>query len=497
MRKVGRNTTSAGIDLWRRFTPFDTQARFLRSPAKYRLLSSGYGGGKSALGCRESIRHAVQYPGSRNGIFRDVGEQLRKTTMVTFWREMGICGFKEGVHYTYLKQEKEVRWWNGSVTLFSHFEDVDALGSFELSTAFIDEGADVPDEIYAALFPGRLRAHLPGCQLAEEIQARVDAFLPHDDLKCACPQRGWVCTNPGASGYLKAVTLGQMGAEWEWFPVKPGENPFNGPDYYAEMKRKRAINGEVWFKRYFEGDWSAFEGQRFTMFDRERHVLPTTFTPTPDYEIVEGWDFGHRETFVAWIAYKPDSNEPVVVFDELQYREVQQPSQVANAVKEIRARHKIADRVRALGDPTGANASQFSDVGPITAYAQLGIYIAPCRIGKSPTGRADVLAKFMVENRKQIDGQIWPGIVFAPNCTALIDSITNLRWKPNNSRLGEEGREQFVKVNDHGFDALGYGILGVPPPGEPKIERQPAAGVNRHPKPDDVLAPDNSGWVEA
>lgn len=493
---MARTNTKSGIDLWRRFTPFETQSRFLRSPAKYRLLSSGYGGGKSSLGCRESIRHAVNFPGSRNGIFRDVGEQLRKTTMITFWREMAICGFKENVHYTYLKQEKEVRWWNKSVTLFSHFEDVDALGSFELSTAFIDEGADVPDEIYAALFPGRLRTHLPGCALAEEIQARMDAGLAHDDLNCPCPQRGWVCTNPGGSGYLKRVTLGEMGDEWEWFPVKPGENPFNGPDYYEEMRRKRSINGEVWFQRYYNGDWSAFEGQRFTMFDREKHVAPTTFTPGPEYEVIEGWDFGHRETFVVWIAYRPDSNEPVVVFDELQYREVQQPSQVANLVKEVRARHRIADRVRALGDPAGAAASQFSEIGPISAYAQLGIYIAPCRIGKSPVDRANVIAKFLVESRKQLDGQVWPGIVFSPNCSATIDSLTNLRWKPNHNRLGEEGREQFVKVNDHGFDALGYGILGVPPPGEPDAPRKARPGVNTSPSPDDFFQSDES-WVDA
>lgn len=193
-----RKAPEATVDLWRRFSPFATQERFLRSRAKYRLLSSGYGAGKSALGCRESMRHAVMFPGSVNLIARDTGTHLHDTTMRTFWREARVIGFQEGKHYTHNKQKNETTWWNGSMTLFRHFEDVEALGSFELSTAFIDEGAEVHDDIYTALFPGRLRAHLPACEIGPQIQERIDKGQAYDDLTCECPQRAWVCTNPGA-----------------------------------------------------------------------------------------------------------------------------------------------------------------------------------------------------------------------------------------------------------------------------------------------------------
>jgi hypothetical protein len=285
-----------------------------------------------------------------------------------------------------------------------------------------------------------------------------------------------------------------MGPEWAWFPAKPGENPYNGPEYYAEMVRQREVYGEAWFKRYHDGDWGSFEGQRFTMFEHKRHVMPTEFHPTNDYEILEGWDFGHRETFVVWIAYKPGSNEPVVVFDELQYKEVQQPTQVARAVHNIRQKHGIADRVNALGDPAGAAASQFSEIGPIAAYAQLGLFIAPCRVGKNPQGRADVIAKLLVENRRQLGGEIWPGLVFSPNCVHTVDSLINLRWDMRAQENG--GREKFVKDNDHGFDALGYGILGVPPPGSDEPPRIARPGVATHPKAG-VYHDDDQDWDEA
>lgn len=488
-----RKETGAAVDLWRGFTPFATQRRFLESTAKYRLLSSGYGGGKSAVGCRESIRHAMQFPGSVNLVARDTGTHLRDTTVRTFWREARRIGLREGVHHRFNKQEREIEWWNGSVTLFRHFEDVEALGSFELSTAFIDEGSEVHDDIYTALFPGRLRAHLPGCTIGPMIQDRMDRGLPFDDLRCPCPQRGWVCTNPGGSAYLKQVTLGNQEG-WEWFPVGPAENPFNGPDYYRELAARLRKRGEVWYRRLYEGSWDAFEGQRFTGFDRETHVLPAPFRPGPQYGIVEGWDFGHRETFVVWIAYDPRQEEPAVVFAELQVREVERPEDVADRVKRIRREYGIADRVVALGDPAGAAASQFSAIGPIMAYAQLGLHIAPCRAGKSPVARADLLAHWFGARRRQHDGSWWPGLVIGPDCPALVDSVVNLRWDPRSSR------EQFVKENDHGADALGYGIIGVPPPVEAQQDPGPPPGVN--PTPQQVLrqmerAGSDEGWVAA
>lgn len=486
-------TPAPTIDLWRRFTPFPTQRRFLQSTAKYRLLSSGYGGGKTALGCRESIRHAATHPGSTNLVARDTGTDLRDTTIKTFWREARTIGFQENTHYTYNRQDKEITWWNGSTTMFRHFEDVEALGSLELSTAFIDEGSEVHDDIYTALFPGRLRAHLPNCDLNTRIQTAVNNGHDHTTITCNCPQRAWVCTNPGASGYLKAVTLGQAGNDWEWFPVAPAENPFNGPDYYRELADKLRTRGEVWYRRLYLGDWTAFEGQRFTMFDPETHILPTDFTPTNDYEIIEGWDFGHRETFITWIAYRPDSNEPTIAFDELQYREVDAPGHVARLVHQRRKKWGIANRVRALGDPAGAAATQFSSVTPITAYAAHNIHIAPCRAGKDPLARADLIATLLNERRRQQTGETWPGLVISPRCTALIDSITNLRWDKKAQETG--GRERFIKNNDHGFDSLGYGLIGTPPPGAPPTEPRARPGINTHPTPDDATRGDNENWI--
>lgn len=486
-------TRKATVDLWRGFRPTASQERFLRSTAYGRLFSSGYGSGKSMTGCRESIRWAATHAGSRNLVGRQTATELRDTTMVTFWKQLEVCGFRKGQHYEYNAQDKQITWWNGSVTIFRHLDSVDAMGSLELSSAFIDEGAEVADDIYITLTGSRLRWHIPGCDQEDQVRDAIERGATPDEIKaipCRCPRGIWVCTNPGASGYLEKVVLGRV-PDWEWIKATPGDNPYNPPDYYDKMERNRSIHGDVWMRKYYDGEWGTFEGQRFSMFDHATHVLPSPFRPDGRYEIIEGWDFGHRETFVVWIAYEPRQEEPVVMFHELQVQEVMTPEDVADRVKRIRADYGIVGRVQALGDPAGAAASQFSAIGPIMAYANLGISIAPCRAGKSPIARADLMAHWFTIRRRQYDGAWWPGLVIGPNCPALIHSITNLRWDQRSSR------EQFVKDDDHGFDAAGYGLIGVPPPSDaPSTALRP--GVNRSVRPDDILRPDDGdGWVDA
>ncbi len=481
---MGKDASVRSIDLYRRFRPTGSQEKFLRSEALGRLFSSGYGSGKSMVGCREGIRWALQYPGSRGLIGRQVADELKTTTMVTFWKQMAIIGLQQDTHYTHNRSERMVTFWNGSEILYRHLEDPDALGSLELNWAFIDEGAEVNDQIYKTITSSRLRWHLPACDQTERVHDLIDQGATDEELMsvdCDCPRGIWVCTNPGASGYLRAVTLGKADG-WDWIRAKPGDNPYNGPDYYAKMERDRQINGDVWMKRFYEGSWDAFEGQRFTMFDHDTHVLATEWRPTKDHKVVLGWDFGHVETFVSFMAYLPGQREPVVVFDEVVVNNVDEPTTVAAAVKDRMASYGLSARdVVQMGDPAGVASSQFSRISPIGAYAALGLGIAPCKAGKSPVDRANLLAAFLIEKRIQPDSSVWPGIVFGPNVPRTVQSVVNLRWKPSQGRAGEDPREVFLDKDKHGFDGLTYGLYLVPPPNTtPRLERKerPLAGIN-------------------
>ena len=429
------------------------------------------------------------HAGSRGLIGRQTATKLNDTTMVTFWEEMGEIGFLRAEtekdlqtgrgHYMHNKAERSIRFWNDSVILYRHLDDAEALGSLELNWAFIDEGSEVDDMIYKTISSSRLRWHITGCDHKERVNAAIEAGATPDEvklIKCACPYAMWVCTNPGPSGYLRAVTRGEV-PRWEWIPAKVGDNPYNGADYYEKMEEDRRVNGDVWMKRYYEGSWDAFEGQRFPMFDRDTHCIDLAFTPNERHMVFCGWDFGNIETFVAFIAWVPDGSEPVTVFDEVVVNDVNDPKFVADLVND-RIRSYGLKKVIHLGDPAGVNRNQYSLESAIGAYSAYGLYISPATRAKSPTGRADHLAKFL-NIRKPVGKTELPGIVFIHGKTErAVESILDLRWKPQTGKLGEDPREVFLDINKHGFDAVTYGLHGVPPPDIPKHKPRLMPGAN-------------------
>lgn len=456
------------VNIWTGFS-FDNPAQinFLKSPAKYRLLSSGRGGGKSVVGCRESIRCALEFPGSRNMICRLKSTELESSTHVTFKRELRAIGLRKDEHYTFNENKKTYYWANGSESVLSHLEDEEKFGSVELSTIFVDEGSQVPDSVYQMIFPANLRWEVG-------------------------PHRAWFCTNPGASGWLRDIVYGNAKGtgreveylkasggiemvrdEYAWFPVRAGMNQHNPGDqnYFDDLKIQGQRYGPHWLARYHDGDWDSFEGQRFPMFSQDKHVLATSWRPTPNHEIVMGIDFGHQVTHVCWIAFDQKGIEPVVCFDELEVKEVDRPEDVVNKIREIEANYGIADRVMRLGDPAGVASTQFSSVTVIGAYAALGIFIAPCKAGKDPLARADLVASHLTAEKRQPDGSVWPGLLFGPNCVHTIRSITDLRWDLTTNTKGEDPREKFLNRNKHGFDGFTYGLVGVPPPPAPAAPR--------------------------
>lgn len=420
--------------------------------------------GKSKLGCRESIRFAIAYPGSRNLVARLAATDLRKTTKVTFRRELGEIGLARGRDWSFNKNSGELEWRNGSVTIFTHLEDGEALGSMELSSAFVDEGSEVPDGIYQLLFPARLRWHLPGCELGPQVSAMIARGEDPSGLSCPCPRRAWICTNPGASGYLRGVTKGFMpegAGGWEHFAVPPAENPYNGPDYYRELADLGARYGPHWFARFYKGDWDSFEGQRFPMLERSRHVLAADFRPGAEHEVFEGYDFGFRNpTAVLWIAAQRRREHPPIVFCEYEAAEREIPDH-ARAIKEIRAGYGLTQRdVQSFGDPAGSQR-RGSGMSDIMLYASHGIEIVPCHIGKMPGPRADLVALMLSASVATRDG-LMAGLSLNPRCPRLTQALIDYRFKDGSSRMGEDPRESFHKHNDHLVDALGYALAAMP-----------------------------------
>lgn len=465
-----------------------TQLAFFNSHARNRLFSSGVGAGKSASGCIETIRHAILYADGRHLVGRYKHVDLTRSTMVTFFaqlRRIGLVGGSQRqmeagkAHFVYRAQQSEIEFWNGSIVMFVNLDDPTGskYGSLELNTAFIDEGSEVPSQVLQTI-----------------INERVGRWAGSE-----CPNRTWVCTNPGPSKFLKDIISGtkitpgveqkSTVPEWTVFRVPRGENTMHAdPEYNARILRTNEQIGAHSVARWVDGDWDSFEGQRFTMFNRKDHILDIDFQVNDKldaWDVYEGWDFGWRNpTAIPWIAVHRKGHYPPIVFDEAEFTETE-PKDIAAAVKAKRAGMGLKEPPIAMGDPAG-NAKNMQGVSVIMEYAlNHGIEITPCFIGKMPEVRADLIARLLSTDKQTPDGHM-KGLMFSPRCRRMIDSITEYRYKENTS--DEDAPEKFVKSNDHFVDALGYALIYIATSAQPE-EDDTARHLNQgaHPTPRDIF----------
>lgn len=117
---------------------------YLKDDSTKELLYGGAaGGGKSALGCLWLIESCQKYPGSRWLMGRAKLKTLKETTLNTFFELSSLLGIAN--QYTYNSQSNIIYWNNGSeillkdLFLYPSDPNFDALGSLEITGAFIDE----------------------------------------------------------------------------------------------------------------------------------------------------------------------------------------------------------------------------------------------------------------------------------------------------------------------------------------------------------------------
>jgi hypothetical protein len=511
---------TVNLDPFRGFRPLPTQQAFLtwqppdREVADLRLLSSGYGGGKSAVGCRESIRYTLAFRDSRHLVARFHYDDLEATTMVTYFEALDRIGLNDGSkagprHYRYTKSPRpQIEWWNGATTLFRNLDDATGAkyGSFEINTAFIDEGSEVPGDVLTVLYPGRLRWHLPGaCDWKDRLSAHIAAGGDPQDfpVRCPCPKRMWACTNPGDNGFLMSVVKGEL-ENAHWFPVPPGENVYAGPGYHEQMARIYKGYGEVKYRRFILGSWDAFEGQRFGMLEREgewSHILPLDLHPSQDeYDIHEGHDFGWRNPHaVVWVAVHKSREYPPIVVDYIEQAETEIPK-LAQMVLERRRSYGWTrfDDILAVGDPAGNQTRGQTGISDIMLFHQHGVSIIPMTRAKDPGPRADLLALMFSRKVKTRDGWM-RGLMFSPRALPVFERCLSYRYAEKNRTSQEDAPERFQKKDDHLVDSLGYDVAAIPDPLDRDLDEHrewnDEVAKRRLPTPAELDRRELAGWV--
>lgn len=281
--------------------------------------------------------------------------------------------------------------------------------------AYVDEATLVPEAYWTQLLA---RLSVPGAQL-------------------------FATTNPdGPAHWLRKRFLLRAGElDLRWWHFTLDDNPFLDPAYVESLKKEYV---GLWYRRFIEGQWCLAEGAIYDMWDPDRHVID--LIPRIWKWIAVGVDYGTTNPFHALlVGMTPD--QTLYVTSEWRYDSKTARRSLTDA--EYSAALKTwLDGYRPPGTLTDGVRPQSLVVDPSAASFHQQLW----RDGWSPEPANNEVA----DGIRTVSSLLAAGkLRVHRSCRGLIDEFPGYSW---DEKKAQRGVDAPIKVDDHGLDALRYGI---------------------------------------
>ena len=258
-------------------------------------------------------------------------------------------------------------------------------------------------------------------------------------------------TNPGGIGHLWVkrlwldrdfpVELHNKKDEFAFIQSLPSDNPHLEETYWAELNSLPDDLRRAWV----EGDWSVFAGQAFGQFRPSKHISPPFAIPE-HWSLWRGVDWGYHSPFCClWFAQDPDTSR-IYVYRELYAKGMtdrQQASTILNNTPEMNCHVTWGDPSmwarKSAGDRVYSTADEYRDNGVVLTKANNDRLIGKRKVDS-------LLADLP-------DGK--PGLVIFTTCENLLRTLPALPY----DKVKVEDVD--TDAEDHGYDALKYGLTRV------------------------------------
>lgn len=332
--------------------------------------------------------------------------------------------------FRYTKHEfvnSQVIFDNGSRIVlggYNYEKDIDKYLGIEYDVIVIEEATQISEGKISAI-RGSLRTSKPGWR-----------------------PRMYLTTNPDGIGLmwfkrdLVTPSRNRQETDTRFFDVSYINNPFINKEYDQWLATLKGPLAAAWAR----GDWDAFSGMAFPMWNRERHVIKPMTPPThwPKWRAI---DWGKAAPFVClWLTKNPDTKQ-IIVYKEAYYTELtdRQQAVMINTMT-------MPDEVifTSYADPSLWTKRDQQGVWKSTAdtYEEEGIYLE-----KGDNQRIQGKRKFDQALSDQANGE--PGLVYTENCEHAIEEIENMPRSKSNPE------DVDTAAPDHAYDAGRYGLTNT------------------------------------
>lgn len=326
------------------------QKQFIDAKQSEVLFGGAAGGGKSYGQMVDALLFALRYPGSKQLILRRTFAELDKSLIRT-----GLSLYPKSI-YSFNSSSHTGRFKNGSCIDFGYCgaeNDVFQYQSAEYDCIRFDELTHFTEMQYIYLI-SRVRG-------ANGFPKQIKSSTNPGGIGHSWVKERFVDPSPPGNSFE-----GENGMTRIFIPSLLQDNGFlmrSDPDY---QRRLEALP-ERERKALLYGDWDIFEGQYFTEFNRDKHVIEP-------FEIPSSWrkyrtlDYGLDRLAVLWIAIDPEGRS--VVYRE--YCESNLPiSRAAGAI--LDRTPKGEDIYATLAPPDLWNRSQETGKSKASLFSEYGV----------------------------------------------------------------------------------------------------------------------------